>query len=221
MSEINDFIEKIGKNRFRQTEQAKLYIEIDKLDQLVAIVSEAKNHKIPYYIIGAGSWPRMPKVQLDGLLIKNNCRRFEIFAMSGKMNETQMGINYKLVYAESGAILNQVVRFTIEEGLAGLEYQLGLPGTVGGAIYTNARYTPKSIYVNDSLDRIKIINKKGEIEELSVDYLIFPDTNILNPSDIIILSAIFRLTPGDKNQLWERANEAALYRSQLHEKLKL
>lgn len=218
MKNWQDFIEQIGQNRLKETQQAKLYVEVERLDDLINIAKEAKAHKIPVYIIGTGSWVKTQDKQIEGLLLKNNCRKFEISAMSGKMTEGQMGINYKLVYAESGVILNQLVRFTIEEDLGGLEYYLGLPGTVGGVIYTNTRYAPKNIYINDTVEKIKILNIDGEIEEVGPDYIISRARSDFLPSDTIILSIVFRLIPQDKKLLWERANAAAEYRNELQNK---
>ena len=215
MTKWQEFIELIGANRFRTNELAKLYIEVEKLDYLINIVNQAKGHNIPYYLIGAGTWPTIPKSQIDGLLIKNNCRSFNVYAMSGKMKEGQMGIDYKLVYAESGTIITQLVRFTIEEGLGGLEYHLGMPGTIGGAIFTNAKYAPKIIFISDFVEKLKILNKEGEIEEVDPYYFISRPHSEFFPANEIILSAIFRLKPEDKKVLWARSREASEYRANL------
>ena len=216
MNNWQEFIEKIKPIIIRQNDPAaKLYTEIDRIDNLIKVVSEARIHKIPFFIIGTGSWTKIPDGEINGLVIKNNCRRFDLFGIKGKIKEQQVGIDHKFVYAESGAIFNQLTRFTIEEGLSGLEYQLGLPGTVGGAIYTNARYTPKNIYVNDSVQKITIINKQNEIQEVGSDYFISRSNTKFSPAKDVILSVIFQLVPGDKKILWERGNEAVTYRTEL------
>ena len=205
MNNWQEFIEKIKPNIIKQNDAiAEFTAEIDKIDNLIKVVTEARLHKIPIFIIGSGSWTEIPDGEINGLVIKNKCRRFNRFEMKGKI----------VVYAESGTIFNQLTRFTIEEGLSGLEYQLGLPGTVGGAIFTNARYTPKSIYVNDSVEKIKIINEQNEIQEVGSDYFTSHDFTKFSPANTVILSAIFRLAPFDKKILWERGNEAVKYRTE-------
>lgn len=210
-----EFTEKIGNNRFKPNDQAKLYLEVERIDDLIRIVKEARIHKIPVFIIGTGSSASMPKSQINGLLIKNHCRRFDVFGIKGKMKRDQLGIEKVSVYAESGTNINQLVRFTIEEGLSGLEYQLGMPGTVGGAIYTNARYTPQKIYMSDAVEKIRVLTKEGEIREVGGDYFSSRDNNRFLEADTVILSAVFRMHPGDKKLLWERGNEAAAYRNAL------
>ena len=206
------FVDKIGANRVKENERAKLYVEVERIDDLVEIVKQARINKIPLFIVGTGSWPQIPNEQINGLLIKNNCRRFDLYAMSGKMKEGQVGIDCKLVYAESGTIINQLVRFSIEEGLSGLEYFLGMPGSVGGAIFTNARYAPQNIYVNDVVEKIRILNKEGEIVEVARDYIIGSARNDFREAEDMILSAVFRLMPFEKKVLWERGHEAAASR---------
>jgi UDP-N-acetylmuramate dehydrogenase len=209
MNNWQEFIEKIKPNIIKEANNAtaKLYTEIDKIDNLIKVVTQARLHKIPIFIIGSGSWAEIPDGEINGLVIKNNCRKFDLFEMQGKI----------IVYSESGTLFNQLTRFTIEEGLKGLEYQLGLPGTVGGAIYTNARYTPKRKYVNDIIEKIKIINEQNEIQEVAGDYFISRASSEFSPANAIILSAIFQLARGDKKILWERGDEAVAYRKKKYE----
>jgi UDP-N-acetylmuramate dehydrogenase len=215
MSNFQDFIQSIEPGRVKENELARLYTEVERIDDLIRIAKEARLRDIPIYILGSGSWEKPPDSQIKGLAIKNNCRKFDIFSLPGKISEGQGMSNHKLVFAESGAIINQVVRFTLEQGLSGLEYQLGLPGTVGGAIFSNARFTPQNAYVNDALEKIRILNDKGEVEEVASDYFINQRSSGFLPAENIILSATFRLTPESKTVLWEKADKAAEYRNKM------
>lgn len=215
MDNWQEFINKIGNNRFKSTDLAKLSLEVERIEELIKITKEARNYKIPVYIIGTGSSLPTSQIQINGLLIKNNCHRFDVFGIKGKMNKDRLGIERVSVFAESGTNINQLVRFTIEEGLSGLEYHLGMPGTIGGAIFTNARYTPKNIYLNDAIEKIRILNKEGEILEVGGDHFSSRDGREFTQADTIILSAIFRMHPEDKKLLWERGSQAAAYRNEL------
>jgi len=215
MDNWQEFTETIGKNRFKPNPRAKLFLEAERIDDLIKIVKEARAYKIPVFIIGTGSSNSIPQEQINGLMIKNNCHRFDVFGMKGKMKGERLGIDKVSVYAESGTNTNQLVRFTIEEGLSGLEYHLGMPGTIGGAIYTNTRYTPKNIYINDAVEKIRILNKEGEILEVGGDYFSARDNTRFSEADTIILSVVFHMHPEDKKLLWERGNEAAACRNEL------
>ncbi len=219
MTKLDDFLNSFGGGRIREIDRADLYIEIEKLDELIRCVIGARQNKLPVYIIGTGSWPHLPDKQIKGLLIKNNCRKFSVFALSGKINKNlsdshQAKVNKTLVYAESGTPVNQLVRYTIEEGLSGLEYHLGLPGSIGGAIYTNTRYKPKDIYLCDNIEKISVLDINNEIVDRPADFFAAYD-NHFKPAGDVILSVMFKLIPDDKSLLWARGNEALEYRGRL------
>lgn len=212
-----DLINLFGMNRIRETDQAELYIEIERINELAECVSVFRKNKFPVYIIGSGSWPHLPEKQIKGLLIKNNCRKFSVFAMSGMINKNELSpaqakIKKTLVYAESGTMVNQLVRYTIDEGLSGLEYHLGLPGSVGGALFTNARFLPKNIYFCDTVEKITVLNNHNEIEERIPEYYA-TKSHEFGPASDVILSVMFKLHPEDKQTLWSRGNEALEYRN--------
>ena len=194
--------------------RAELYIEIDAQDLLIKTINAARSLGIPIYILVSGARITSEK-DIKGLVIKNLCRRFDKSSVKGTIKKNEMGVENAQVYAQAGVLMNQLVRFTIEEGLSGLEYQLGLPGTVGGAIYTNAKYKPKYLPVNKVLHSVTLLNETGDMQTYNgeVPYFVYTDEDWHESKDII-LSAVFRLTPGDKKELWERAEEAANWRNE-------
>lgn len=197
---------------------ATFYVEIDAQDVLIKVVNEARALGLPVYIIGSGARIKTTGT-IKGLVIKNLCRRFDKASMKGTIRKQEIGVENVQVYAQAGVLMNQLVRYTIEEGLGGLEYQLGLPGTVGGAIFTNAKYQPKYLMVNKSLQGITLLSETGEIQTFTGDlpYFVYTDEAWQDSKDII-LSAVFKLTPTDKKILWERGQEAVEWRKRETEK---
>lgn len=192
---------------------AQYYLDVATIDDLVKAVAAAKKLNLSVFIFGGGSNVIVADSGIRGLVIKNNCRRFEMASMTGKIKNRQLNVDRALVYAESGVIMNQLVRFTIDQGLSGLEYQLGLPGTVGGAVYMNSNFPKKDAYVGDSLYRAKLLAKDGTIHEVDNSYFHFAyDKSILQETGEILLSAVFKLDKEDKKLLWERGTEALKYR---------
>lgn len=193
---------------------ALFYIDVEKIDDLIKAVKLANKLKLPFFLFGGGSNIIISDKGINGLVIKNNCRSFEIVHLSGRVKNRKLDFDKVLVYAESGVLMSQLVRYTIDHGLAGLEYQMGLPGTVGGAIYMNSNFPKKDAYVGDYLYSAKILTKEGEIKEVNKSYFGFGyDKSILQKSNEILLSVIFKLEPGNKKMLWEKATEALSYRS--------
>lgn len=195
---------------------AEMYLELDAQDLLIKTINAARNLGIPIYILGSGARIERQK-DIKGLVIKNICRRFDKVSVKGTIKKNELGVEYVQVYAQAGVLMNQLVRFTIEEGLSGLEYQLGLPGTVGGAIFTNAKYKPKYLMVNKALQSVTLLNETGDMQTYNgeVPYFVYTDEEWAESKDII-LSAVFKLIPADKRMLWEHAEEAVKWRNEQH-----
>lgn len=223
---LTELEEILGQKRVRENEPmslhttfkiggpAQFYIDVDSTDDLAGAVTAGRSLGLSVFIFGGGSNIIVADHGIKGLVIKNNCRRFEVTSMAGRIKNREISVRRALVYAESGVIMNQLVRFTVEQGLGGLEYQLGLPGTVGGAIFMNSNFPRKNVYVGDCLYRAKLLTHEGSVKEVDNAYFHFAyDKSILQETNEILLFATFQLNPGDKKTLWEKATEALTYRS--------
>ena len=219
----------LGQNRIRVNEPmgahttfkiggpAEFYIDVSTVDYLVKAVHTARSVGLPVFIFGGGSNIIVSDAGLAGLVIKNNCRRFEVMRASGKVKRVDgkptIDLDKALVFAEAGVIINQLVRFMIDQGLGGLEYQLGLPGTVGGGVYMNSNFPKKGTYVGDGLFKATLLGKDGSIKEVDHAYFKFAyDYSVLQETEEILLSCVFKLNAMDKEELWERGMEALKYR---------
>lgn len=219
-------LEKVFGSRVRQNEPmsahttfkiggpAEYYIDVDKTDDIVKAVQLAQKLSMSFFIFGGGSNIVVSDNGIKGLVVKNNCRRFEVMQMMGRVKNKKIDVDKALIFAESGVVMNQLVRFTIEQGLGGLEYQLGLPGTVGGGIYMNSNFPRKGAYVGDCVYKAKLLTYDGELKEVDNAYFHFAyDKSILQETGEIVLSVVFKLLPQDKKVLWEKGMEAITYRS--------
>lgn len=115
--------------------------------------------------------------------------------------------------ADAGALLNSLVRFTVEEGLSGLEMHLGLPGTVGGAIYMNSKWTAPAGYVGDCVHSATVLTPENTLGEVNKSHFHFGyDYSELQKNGEILLSVLFELVVSDKTQLWKVANSSIAHR---------
>lgn len=221
----------LGTNRIRQNEPmsahttfkiggpAEYYAEVSTVEDLTKAVKVAHTLDLPVSMVGGGSNMIVSDSGIKGLVIKNNCRRFELMSMAGRVKNQKIEVDRSLVYAESGVIMNQLVRFVIENGLGGLEYQLGLPGTLGGGVYMNSNFPRKEVYVGDCLYKARLLTKEGEVKEVDNAYFHFAyDKSILQETGEILLWAVFKLEKMDKDMLWKRGMEALNYRNETQPK---
>ena len=110
-------------------------------------------------------------------------------------------------------MMNQLVRFTNDEGLAGLEMHLGLPGTVGGALFMNSKWMHPEGYVGDPLYQATILTPNGEVTDVPQSYFHFGyDASILQQSGDMLIKAVFAFKQTDSASLWEISNKSIAYR---------
>lgn len=203
---------------FKTGGNAQWYVEVETLEDLLSVVNSAREAHVPVCVIGSGTNALFADEGYAGLVIKNMCRRFELVSMTGKIRNGKIDVDKAFVYCESGALMNQVVRYVLDQGYGGLEFALGLPGTVGGAVATNADYPMTHTQIGEKIHKAQILTTNGELKEVGQEYFRFGNnTSALLTTGDILLSVFFTLQPGDKVQLWEKGNEAAIYRNQFQE----
>lgn len=165
---------------------AEELIELEEKDDLLSAVQEVTGK---LWIFGSGTNSLISDDGLPGTVIINN--------------STYMHVKDNVVTAESGVNWDDLVQFSIEHNLYGLELMSGIPGGVGAAIVGNiAAYGQKiadtfvSAEVYDNKDKTTKTLKKSDLE---FDYR----TSTLADSkhDIIILSATFDLSENPTMQL--------------------
>ncbi len=152
-----------------------VFPEEDTLRDLMAVI---KNESIPYYIIGGGS----------NLLISDRGFR-GVIINTRKMNRIeQEGLKITL---SSGVMLEKVLAFLSQKKLSGMEGLIGIPGTIGGAIYGNAGSFGYEI--KDCLQEITVIDEKLEYKTLKQEDINFSYRSSGLPKNFIITAACFKL----------------------------
>lgn len=109
---------------FRVGGSSRLYLVASDPEQVIASIQAAEALAIPWMVYGGGSNLLVADEGYEGLIIQMVNRAFRIEGTH--------------VFAESGCITGLLSRKTVEAGLTGFEWAIGVPGTIGGAIYGNA-----------------------------------------------------------------------------------
>lgn len=172
---------------------AEWWLAVESLDQLVEAAVLARQHQIPVFILGSGANLLIGEAGIRGLVIKNRAGDIE------RRGET--------VIVESGAMLPGLARRCATWGLSGLEWAIGIPGTIGGAVVNNA-----GAYGGDmahTVRRVELLSPAGErlwqpVEWLAYDYR----TSRLKRSDSawIVLRAELGLKNGPPAEIEARLN---------------
>lgn len=192
---------------------ARFYVEVKKIEELILVIKEARNYRIPFFILGGGTNLLVSDKGFDGLVIKNNISKITIKKYGVSLLKKKILKKIVAIEASSGVSVNQLVRFTLDEGLTGLEAFLGQPGTVGGAIYINAHNIKMGEFFGEKIVSSKILAEDGEIREVGRSYFKFGyDESILQKRKEVVLSVTIQLEKGDNKTIWEKANLAMSHR---------
>lgn len=150
--------------------------------ELIEAISFAKRQKIPYFILGKGSNILVSDDGFRGLVIK--------------IQDTRFKIQEARIFAASGLPLRKLVDLAAANCLTGLEFLVGIPGSVGGAIRGNAGAWQQGI--GDKVDRVQILNDQAKTCWLNqTDCQFSYRGSRFKKSREIILAVELQLTKGD------------------------
>lgn len=160
---------------------ADFFIEVQNRKGLAQLLDWAKERNVPLFPIGQGS----------NLLVSDKGLRGAVVRLRGEFEE--MRFDGPLVEAGAGVMLPPLARAAAERGLSGAEPFVGIPGTVGGALMTNAG-TPEGD-IGRLVEAVEILDESGEIKRLEKKDVAFSYRHS-SLAGAFVLSATLRLTPG-------------------------
>lgn len=175
---------------------ADWYLIPESYDSFLFAIRQAREWKLPYVILGNGSNILVRDEGIRGIVISTE-----------KLN--QIEIRGKRMMVGCGAKLSQVAAVAQKNGLRGMEFAAGIPGTVGGAIVMNAGayggemadIVEETVYL-DVIDRM--ISVKGEEHEFGYRTSFFKK----EPSRVVV-SSIIKLELGDPQRIRQDIEELA------------
>ena len=183
---------------FRVGGPADWVLYANSVEMLVKAVYAARRTKLPYRILGAGSNILVSDAGIEGIVILNKAENYELI-------EYQHGF---ALIAEAGLMMPTLATVLAKHGAAGLEWSIGIPGTVGGAVVRNAGAWGKETK-NRLLSIEYIMSDQEQIKTISAHKLGLRSrgSNILSvpPNKRpIILNAWFKLDRDDPDAIAAR-----------------
>lgn len=171
---------------------ADIFVTVNSKSDLIILIKILNEFQIPFLIVGNGS----------NLLVSDDGIRGAVIKLEGDFNKISLESD-GTIECGAGAMLSRLCKFALQESLSGLEFAYGIPGTIGGAIFMNAgAYGEEIKDIIISAESITYSGKfvKRNTDEMGLSYR----TSLYRDVDEIILSAKFRLKPGDKIHIKER-----------------
>jgi len=162
---------------------------MDKKD-LITILKIAQEYNIPVFSLGSGSNLLVSDKGYEGLVITLE-KSFKELIFKGN-----------LVYAEAGVMLGKLVKICKKNKLCGMESLIGVPGTLGGAIFMNAGAFGSEISTN--LTEVKVLRMDGREKVYKKSDMTFSYRNSNFTDEEIIIAANFNLKSSQENKINER-----------------
>jgi|AGTN01.3.fsa_nt_gi UDP-N-acetylenolpyruvoylglucosamine reductase len=173
-------------------------------EDLVELVSRLKEKEEPWFVIGGGSNLLISSKGFEGTVIRTTGLT--------SMESPQAGV----IEALAGTRLPHLAKYAAARGLSGLEFAVGIPGTVGGAVIMNAGAHGSCIA--NILETATILDtEKGTLLTLEKSDLDFTYRRCkLDPNKHVVVSARFRMdeAPAEEIEAHTKENEDYRWRTQ-------
>ena len=181
---------------FRAGGPADFFAEPQSADQLSAVIRVCKENDVPFAVLGNGSNLLVGDLGYRGVIISIG----KAFA--------RITVTENRIYAGAGALLASVARKALENGLTGLEFAGGIPGSIGGAVVMNAGAYGSEM--KDVMTSATVLTPEGEVvtipaENLELGYR----TSCILKCGYVVLGAEFVLEKGNPENIREKMEELA------------
>lgn len=177
---------------------ADIFIHSKSPDDFLNLLNYISQQSIPFTILGNGSNTLISDNGISGLVIKNDSQQIN------KISDNRIEVI-------SSTQLSHIINFCLDNNLLGLEEFAYIPSTIGGAIYGNIHGTKKhnfSIFIESvkvfdtNIKKVKNLN----VQDLDWDY---DYSSFQDQPNLIILSAILKLNPGNSSQAKQELQKTA------------
>ena len=172
---------------------AAAYFEVSTADELAYVAQLKKRRNVPVAIIGRGSNLLVSDAGYPGMVIR----------LTGEFNRLDFDENR--VDVGAGVSLPRLSKTATRHGLSGVEFVLGIPGSVGGALIMNAGAWGSSF--GDLVERVQVMTDEGKLIDLNRDDAQFSYRHSGLKTYFCVTGAILTLTPDDAEEVAHRMQD--------------
>ncbi|MBX2822015.1 MAG: UDP-N-acetylmuramate dehydrogenase [Rhodothermaceae bacterium] len=197
---------------FRIGGPADFYIDARSADELAAAILIARSAGIPFFLLGMGANIVIGDRGFRGLIVHNRAQ-----AMSVDLEKKQ-------IFTESGAIVYpNLIDLAVANNLSGLEHYVGIPSTVGGALWQNLHFLSpppereRTMFIEEVLMEAELLTEEGDRKTVPLDYFDFGyDYSTLHIREDIVLTATFQLEDEKPERMKYIMQENLAWRQKRH-----
>ena len=196
---------------FRIGGTADLLFRAKSPDDLALAVTSARDLGVPSFVLGTGANILVGDRGFRGLVIR--CELSGVTFLDEVTLRVGSGVR---TYPD-------LTDLTVARGLGGLHHFVGIPSTVGGALWQNLHFLSpapdreRTVFIEEILESAEILTEAGEVRTVDVDYFEFGyDQSVLHHREDLVLSATFRLDPTPVEELRRVVRENLEWRDTRH-----
>ncbi|MBU2263637.1 UDP-N-acetylmuramate dehydrogenase [Patescibacteria group bacterium] len=182
---------------------ARYFVIVKNKEEIIEAIKFSQEKNLPYFVLAGGSNILFHDEGFDGLIIKVSNFGFRASDLK--------------ITAGAGTLLSQVINFAVENNLSGLEWGIGIPGTVGGCVAGNCGAYGHSI--SESVIKVKTLEKEYLKDECGFFYRKSKfksrsnlDEKKVRPLPEIILEIELKLEKGNKEESKEEIKNILIKR---------
>jgi UDP-N-acetylmuramate dehydrogenase len=195
---------------FRIGGPADLLYDAETGDDLAEAIDAAEAAGVDWFVLGLGANILIGDGGYRGLVIRN-CARHVVWHPNGRC------------VAESGTIMADLIREAVAAGWSGLEHYVGIPSTVGGAIWQNLHFLSpapereRTMFIAEVFESCRIRKESGERSTVDAAYVGFGyDDTVFHHTRDVVLDVTFQLTAGDSGVMHRILQENLSWRGARH-----
>ncbi len=195
---------------FRIGGPADLLYDADTGDDLADAIDAAEAEGVDWFLLGLGANILVGDGGYRGLVIRNRAQHVT-WQSDGRC------------VAESGTIMADLIREAVAAGWSGLEHYVGIPSTVGGAIWQNLHFLSpapereRTMFIAEVFERCRIRKASGERITVDAEYVGFGyDDTVFHHTRDVVLDVTFRLAQGDASVMHRILQENLSWRGARH-----
>jgi UDP-N-acetylenolpyruvoylglucosamine reductase len=173
---------------------ADIYVEPTSEQDLAAVLACCHKHGWQLFVLGRGSNLLVRDRGFRGIVISLAQAQFSRIEVTGERLNCGAGAKLKLVAVEAK-----------RNGLAGLEFLEGIPGSLGGALRMNAGAMGCAVF--DVVEVVRLMGFDGIPHERTAQEMVIAYRSCTTLKDHVATSAILRGKPGSREEIEQRMNE--------------
>ncbi|MEZ8220644.1 UDP-N-acetylmuramate dehydrogenase [Candidatus Fervidibacteria bacterium JGI MDM2 JNZ-1-D12] len=178
---------------------ADALVTVHSLDELKKVVQFARERDLPILVLGEGS----------NLIVRDGGVRGIVLRLSGEL--TRINFDTQEIEVGGGTYLPHLIVKAAQRGLGGLECCTGVPGTVGGALISNAGTAED--FIGDKVKRVTLLTREGELRTVERDELKFGYRySNLRDLGLVVVSVVMNLNHDEPKAIMERIHRRWRYR---------